>query len=134
MLCEWNDKFRSKNKMIDEQHRKFFIFAKKLREMDVSNDQICDVEHVMELVKALYNHAYNHFKSEEQYAVINRYDNSSLIRHKIEHSKFLSNFLTIDVNQIKENPTKSAMQLAQYTTDWITNHILEEDLNMVSKV
>jgi hemerythrin-like metal-binding protein len=85
------------------------------------------------IISYLNNHSVNHFKQEEEYMLDNKYPNIYFNKHIKHHNDFLM-FLNKLVESRDKNNLLLTLELILYMRDWFSNHILNEDVNMVKYI
>lgn len=112
--------------LIDEEHKKLFELADQLYEI-LNNEFIPDkYDYIVEVIDGLKEYAKKHFKDEEDYMVSINY--KRLFSQKIEHQEFLGKMEGFDLEAIDEDQKQSCLELLNYVSDWLVNHILGSDI------
>lgn len=126
MFIEWNDKFLTKIKKIDNQHKVLVDIINKLHH-DVIMDKNGSLinEHLMDL--KIYT--INHFSTEEK--ILKKYNYPAEKEHKEGHQKFI-NKVSENLFDVSSDKLAQGYRLIEFLKDWILNHILVHDMEYVS--
>jgi hemerythrin-like metal-binding protein len=119
----WSEKFSVGVRELDQQHQQLL----KLLNRMISTQGTISVhpEMISEVLMEMTRYAQMHFKTEEK--LMEMYGYPGLKKQKIQHRNFrkkiigFSTATTLGVDQIPEN-------LLMYLVDWLTHHILEDDM------
>jgi hemerythrin len=118
----WSPEFSVGVRSLDRQHRSIFAALGKLL---AESDAGVRSEIVSETLNMLTRYASEHFREEERLMEQAHYP--AVEEHKAEHRKFQEKIVecclatSIGVSSIPR-------QLIQFLLDWITDHILNEDM------
>lgn len=113
--------------LIDEEHKQLFKYADEAYELlndEFTPDKYDKIEAI--LVK-LRDYTEKHFSDEENYMESINY--KKLFTQKIQHQEFISK-LDEFIDQHKsetEDQDKQIMDILEYLTEWLVNHILHVD-------
>lgn len=113
--------------MIDEEHKQLFKYADEAYELlndEFTPDKYDKIEAI--LVK-LRDYTEKHFTDEENYMESINY--KKLFTQKIQHQEFISKLDEfIDLHKSEtEDQDKQIMDILEYLTEWLVNHILHVD-------
>lgn len=113
--------------MIDEEHKQLFKYADEAYELlndEFTPDKYDKIEAI--LVK-LRDYTEKHFTDEENYMESINY--KKLFTQKIQHQEFISKLDEfIDLHKSEtEDQDKQIMDILEYLTEWLVNHILNVD-------
>lgn len=113
--------------MIDEEHKQLFKYADEAYELlndEFTPDKYDKIEAI--LVK-LRDYTEKHFTDEENYMESINY--KKLFTQKIQHQEFISKLDEfIDLHKREtEDQDKQIMDILEYLTEWLVNHILYVD-------
>ncbi|WP_456067827.1 bacteriohemerythrin [Eshraghiella crossota] len=113
--------------MIDEEHKQLFKYADEAYELlndEFTPDKYDKIEAI--LVK-LRDYTEKHFTDEENYMESINY--KKLFTQKIQHQEFISKLDEfIDLHKSEtEDQDKQIMDILEYLTEWLVNHILYVD-------
>ncbi len=113
--------------LIDEEHKQLFKYAEEAYELlndEFTPDKYDKIEAI--LVK-LRDYTEKHFSDEENYMESINY--KKLFTQKIQHQEFISKLDEfIDRHKSEtEDQDKQIMDILEYLTEWLVNHILHVD-------
>lgn len=121
----WTEEYSVDVKLIDEQHRHFFQIANSLIDLTESEDS--KKEPLMFLAGELADYAFYHLGVEESY--FDKFNYKEAPYHKAEHDNYRSkvqNYLN-EIRNETANLREIAKELAVFSNDWLTHHILLVD-------
>lgn len=113
--------------MIDEEHKQLFKYADEAYELlndEFTPDKYDKIEMILEQLR---DYTQKHFSDEENYMESINY--KKLFTQKIQHQEFISK-LDEFIDQHKsetEDQNKQIMDILEYLTGWLVNHILYVD-------
>lgn len=124
-MLKWKEEYETGVAFIDEQHQKLFEIANSAYEL-FKNDFVSDkYDKILDIIQELKNYTVFHFKSEEDYLIETGY--KGFFAHKVEHDDFIKKFDEIDAARIDDGQNKYIIELLNFLSDWISNHILVKD-------
>ena len=85
----------------------------------------------MEVVQELKDYAVYHFKDEEDYMLSINY--KRFLSHKVAHDDFIEKINEYDANIIDENQKQTLLDLLEFLTTWLVEHILKLDKIIVEQ-
>jgi hemerythrin len=110
---------------IDEEHKKLFEIANNIYEL-LMNDFIPDkYDYIMEVVTELKEYTKYHFDNEEAYMSNIKYN--KLLSQKVAHDDFIEKIYGYDSEIIDENQKESLLELLDFLTTWLVEHIYKQD-------
>ncbi|MCE5314118.1 MAG: bacteriohemerythrin [Armatimonadota bacterium] len=115
MPVQWTNDLAVGITEIDDQHKELF---RRINDLLEAADRGKDRGEIDKFVAFLQNHLVTHFATEEKYML--RYGYPHYTRHKARHTLFIMHFTGMK----RGNPIAS---IAQYTTDWLLDHIDKAD-------
>lgn len=125
---EWNPELETGNADIDDQHRRLFALANELH-------TACDLymgcdeqDRIVDAVYTLAEYVVEHFADEE--ALMVRCGYPEIGPHRALHEYLASRTLRFTASSINDEDVSPA-DLAALIVDWLTVHILEEDMRFV---
>lgn len=128
MYFEWKDEYRTGIEVIDKQHKHLMEIGARIFDLANADDGYDRYDDIMEVLNELRDYTVYHFGYEEQ--LMEKYNYERYEPHKFQHyfvikkiEKFEKEKDEIDVNQ-----KETILRLAEFISDWITNHILKEDM------
>ena len=121
----WDNSYSVGIKKIDEQHRQLFDYLNKLNESLNSTEKKKSI--ASEIINDLILYTFYHFREEER--IMKQYAYPACEEHKRKHDELTEKVLAY---QEKLNSGKKficILELADFLSEWILNHILEIDKN-----
>lgn len=121
---QWNDKFCINVSEIDRQHQELFKKA---------NLFIFSVKHgngnkkVGQMLKDLVEYTRIHFRDEEE--IMTKFNYPELIQHKELHHELIEAIVKV-LKKIKSGQKYQPIELIRFLEDWLTHHIMEEDMKI----
>ena len=126
-MIEWNDGLSVGIEELDNDHKKILDIINKLSE---AIDDNVDMLLLEEIFLSLEKYTVIHFNREESY--IKQCSNKSLSEHKIQHDNFKSKIPELKQRLINSKEYIYAQEITIFLTDWLVNHIIEEDIPLIS--
>lgn len=120
-LFTWSDKYSIGNSEIDNQHKKLFNVLNRLFDICVGKNEVETVEAVME---DLVSYTDYHFKFEEQHMRDVGY--TDLVKHIAEHKYFTNEIMFAKRRQV-QNKSNIDNKLIEFLSNWLIQHVTEED-------
>ncbi|NLK99917.1 MAG: hemerythrin family protein [Clostridiales bacterium] len=110
---------------VDEEHKKLFEIANTVYDL-LTDEFIPDkYDYIMEVVNELKSYAKYHFDHEEEYMSSIKY--RKFLSHKVAHDGFIEEIEKYDAEIIDENQKESLLELLEFLTTWLVEHILKQD-------
>jgi len=125
-IAIWMPKYETGNPAVDRQHKRLFEMANDLHHSIVSGH---GRETMGPALKALASYTLEHFATEEGYMRTTGYQNYA--RHKGEHDRLAKQVKGL-IQQFKEGSAPLPGTLSKFLADWLTHHIKEEDMEMIT--
>ncbi|TZE81078.1 bacteriohemerythrin [Calorimonas adulescens] len=129
-MIKWREEFRLGIETIDEQHKKLFAIANEAYDLLKNDFYIDKYDRIVAILKELRDYTIYHFNSEEDYMKSIGY--KKLLSHKVEHNDFVEKINSIDLDKLDENQDEYILELLNFVVDWIEQHILGTDKQIVS--
>lgn len=125
-IAIWLPKYETGNAAVDGQHRRLFEMVNELHHGIISGH---GKETMGPTLKALAGYTLEHFATEEGFMRTSHYENYP--RHKKEHDRLAKQVKEL-VAQYDEGQVPLPATLSKFLADWLTHHIKEEDMEMIS--
>ena len=110
---------------IDEEHKKLFEIANTAYEL-LTNEFIPDkYDYIMEVIDELRDYTKYHFDHEETY--MNSIKYKRIISQKVSHDDFIDKINGYDSEIVDENQKESLLELLEFLTTWLVEHIYKQD-------
>lgn len=110
---------------IDEEHEKLFEIANTAYELLVDDFIPDKYDYIMEVISELKDYAIYHFDHEETYMTNIKY--SKFLSHKVAHDSFIEKISEYDADIVDENQRGTLLELLDFLTNWLVDHILMQD-------
>ena len=121
-MIEWNDSLSIDIEEIDLQHKSLVDMINRVHDM-MSQGQT-DKEGVLGILSDMGAYAAEHFSTEERYMDKYKYPQAPL--HKVRHSDFIEKVTQVN-KQLAAGSGRTYMEVLNFLTDWLVNHINETD-------
>ncbi|HEU0233701.1 MAG TPA: hemerythrin family protein [Gallionella sp.] len=125
-MQKWTDELSVGNASIDADHKKLIVMVNGVEAMIKARDGFA----LAQALEQLEQHLCVHFVSEEEIA---QAVNFPFAENKVEHEYVLKEFQHMKTELIAKNGIWSdgaAEHYSHFLSDWITDHVVEEDMLM----
>jgi len=126
----WNDDFKTGIDEIDQQHLKLVEIINALNDSLMIDN---NTRKVTDLLDELIDYTHYHFEEEELFMRQHDYDGADFKKHRINHQAFLKTIKNAQLEN-QQNPEKAKDKLLDYLVNWLSDHILLEDKEMVQHI
>jgi len=126
----WDDSYKTGVESIDIQHQKLVSL---LNELDESLNIGGDTHKVIKLLDELVEYTHFHFKDEEKFMLAHEYNTPSFQKHLLAHQEFINQINTAQ-QACHADPDKVTDDLLDFLVQWLINHILLTDKQMVKDI
>lgn len=127
MYFDWKDEYSIGIELIDKQHRHLFEIGKRIIDLAEAQDGFDYYDEIVEVIQELKEYTVYHFGYEEELMAKYEYDNYE--KHKFEHFFVIKKIERFESEDIDEKQEETIMNLVKFIFDWISNHILHEDMS-----
>ena len=124
-MYEFKEEYKTGIDSIDEQHKKLFDIADRTYYLLKDEFSIDKYDKIVQLIKELKDYTAYHFKCEEDYMESINY--KRMFTQKIEHESFIKKLDEIDLNKIDENQDEYIIEILEFLSNWLINHICGND-------
>lgn len=131
-MFEFKDEFKTGLDFMDAEHSKLFQLAEETYQLLTDNFIHDKFDYIIELLSELRDYAKTHFKHEEEYMMENGY--KKLFSHKVAHNDFVEKLDSFDFNTIDGNQKETLLELLSFLGDWLVNHIMKVDQEVVKEL
>lgn len=132
-MFEWDKKLSVGIAKIDEQHKKLLDIGRELVSVLESTAEGYDeYDELKKLIIQLHDYTIHHFSEEEK--LMKKADFVDLPAHRIQHEKFENKIKEIDFDELDENQYNYTMEILDFLSNWIVNHIIKIDTQYTVKI
>lgn len=128
MILEWSKDFGVGNATLDAHHRKIVGLINTLYNA-VKNGR--EKETIPTIVKELEDYSNYHFFAEE--CLFEKTGYPACVAHKNFHQEFRTKLASIK-KALETQQTLEGLELMEFLTSWFVNHILQNDMDIVSYI
>lgn len=125
----WKDEYEIGLKSVDEQHKKLFELAGEIYELVKISNDIDKFDKIVEVLQELKDYTVFHFAEEEAYMLETRYP--KFFAHKAMHETFIEKVSSVNITSLDDNQTDYLLEMLTFVLDWLQNHILKVDKEIV---
>ena len=126
----WDDSYKTGVESIDTQHQKLVELINKI---DESLHIGGDTQRVIGLLDELVEYTKYHFQEEEKFMQAHELESSAYNAHLLVHQQFIEQVKGAQ-GMCHDNPDKVTDELLDFLVQWLINHILLTDKQMVAKL
>jgi len=126
MYFKWKDEYCTGIDVIDRQHKHLFEIGSRIFELADIDDGFDHYDEIMDVLAELKDYTEYHFGYEENLMMKYGYENYE--QHKFQHFFVIKKISKFESEDVDEKQRETAIGLAEFISDWITNHILKEDM------
>ena len=120
-MIEWNEEHSVGISIIDEEHKKFINIMNRAIVAKQHDDNPGKIE---EVLNAIIDYAWSHFKTEECYMI--EFDYPEYQCHKEEHLEFVLKS-TDYLNRVASGDYQISNEIYEYLNQWFVRHIQGTD-------
>jgi hemerythrin len=125
-IAIWMPKYETGNPAVDRQHKRLFELVNELHHGIISGH---GRESMGSTLKALASYTLEHFATEEGFMRSAKYEN--YLRHKEAHDRLAGQVKDL-LAQYEAGTMALPGTLSKFLADWLTHHIKEEDMEMIT--
>ncbi|MGI6669441.1 MAG: bacteriohemerythrin [Acetivibrionales bacterium] len=126
MYFKWKDEYNTGIKEIDDQHRRLFEIGGRIYDLANANDAYDHYDEIMAVLEELKAYTVYHFGYEEK--LMERFGYEHYETHKFQHYFAVRKIQKFEEEDVDENQSEIIMKIVAFISDWISNHILKEDM------
>ena len=130
-MFEMKDEYRLGIALIDDKHEKLFEIGESAYQILKERNTIDKYDKIMGLLAELKEYTVLHFNEEEDYMKSINY--KGIFSQKIAHAEFIKKLSEVNLNKMDQNQDEYLMNIMNFLSTWLTEHIIETDLLIVSK-
>jgi len=132
-MFEWEEKLSVGIAEIDEQHKRLLEIGRELVSILESIAEGYDeYDELKRLISNLFDYTIYHFSEEEELMDKSSFDGLSV--HRLQHEKFEQKIEEIDLEELDRNQYNYTMEILDFLSDWIVNHITKIDILYTTQV
>lgn len=121
--------------ILDEQHAQLFHLADQAKALLKDENMLYKHDDLQKILKGLHDYTLSHFVTEESYMENASY--AEIDAHKQFHQCFIQKMNELDTAAASlslGNQDCVLLELVDYLTDWLRQHILNTDQQMVREI
>lgn len=113
--------------LIDEEHKQIFAYANEAYELLHEEFTPDKYDNISDILEKLREYTKKHFADEEAYMESIHY--KRLFTQKVQHQAFIEKLDEFDLEHMQdaEDQDQQIMNILNFLTDWLINHILHVD-------
>lgn len=132
-MFEWEEKLSVGIAEIDGQHKRLLEVGRELVSILESIAEGYDeYDELKRLISKLFDYTVYHFSEEEELMEKSGFDGLSV--HRLQHEKFEHKIEEIDLEELDRNQYNYTMEILDFLSDWIVNHITKIDIQYTTQV
>lgn len=124
-MYEFKDEFLTGIEMIDNEHRKLFEIANELYDLRHEEFIPDKYDNIRKILEELKDYTMIHFEHEEEYMKSIGY--KRMFTQLSQHNALREIINEWDLDAIDENQDDAIDEMLNTVTDWLVNHILNQD-------
>ena len=124
-MYEFKEEFLTGIEQIDNEHRRLFEIADELYELKRAEFIPDKYDNIREILGQLKDYTLIHFEHEEEYMKSINY--KRMFTQKSQHDALKEIIGEWDLDAIDENQDEAIEEMLKVVTDWLVNHILNQD-------
>lgn len=124
-MYEFKDEFLTGIEAIDNEHKRLFEIAEELYQL--KNDEFIPdkYDNIKQILSDLKDYTMTHFDHEEEYMKSIGY--KRMFTQLSQHNALRETINGWNLEEIDENQDEAIDAMLQTVTDWLVNHILNQD-------
>ncbi len=124
-MYEFKKEFLTGIEMIDREHKRLFEIAENLYQLKCREYVTDKYDHIREILTELRDYTMTHFEHEEAYMKSISY--KRMFSQLSQHDALRETICGWDLDAIDEDQDEAIGDMLNLITDWLVNHILNED-------
>lgn len=130
-MIQWSDDYRLGINAIDEQHKHLFEIANRAYQLLMNDLRLDKYDAILAILAELRDYTVVHFQDEEKYMASIRFP--KLLSHKVQHDDFVEKISNVELRAMDDNQDGFLLDILDFVTNWLVNHILKTDRMYASK-
>ena len=124
-MYEFKEEFLTGIEMIDREHKRLFEIAENLYQLKCREYVTDKYDNIREILTELRDYTMTHFEHEEAYMKSISY--KRMFSQLSQHDALRETISGWDLDAIDEDQDEAIGDMLNLITDWLVNHILNED-------
>ncbi len=124
-MYEFKEEFLTGIEMIDREHKRLFEIGENLYQLKCREYVTDKYDHIREILTELRDYTMTHFEHEEAYMKSISY--KRMFSQLSQHDALRETICGWDLDAIDEDQDEAIGDMLNLITDWLVNHILNED-------
>lgn len=124
-MYEMKDEYLTGIRMIDEEHKRLFEIADSLYYLQKEEFLVDKYDQIQGILNELKDYTLLHFEHEEKYMESIAY--KKMFTQKVQHDALRKQIEEWDIESIDERQDETIQEILTIVTDWLVNHILNQD-------
>lgn len=124
-MYELKEEFLTGIEEIDREHRQLFEIADELYELKCEEFMPDKYDNIRKILEELKDYTLTHFAHEEAYMQSIGY--KRMFTQKSQHDALRQIMQEWDLDAIDENQDEAIEEMLRIVTEWLVNHILNQD-------
>lgn len=131
-MYEMKPEYYTGIELIDEEHKQLFAYADEVYQLLHEQFTPDKYDNISDILRKLRDYTKKHFADEEAYMESIKY--KRIFSQKVQHQEFIDKLDELDLEHLgdEENQENQIMDILNFLTDWLVNHILYMD-GMIGK-
>lgn len=125
----WKDEYKIGLELVDTQHEKLFEIAGEIYDLVKLSEDADKYDQILEVIQELKDYTVFHFREEEAYMLESKYP--KFFSHKVLHENFIEKVNSVNITSLDDNQTEYLLEMLKFVLDWLQNHILKVDTEIV---
>ncbi len=126
-MIQWHEGLSLGVNSLDDDHKQLLNIINKLSDA-IKDDNTQDI--IDEIFEDLQHYVKEHFQREE--ALLKKCDYEDIKEHITQHREFAKKIPELKAKLSKKESRSNAQEVSYFLTDWLFNHIIEEDIPTIS--
>lgn len=127
---KWKDEYSTGIDVIDKQHRQLLKIGSRIMDLADAKEGVDNYDAIVEVLQELKEYTVYHFGYEEE--IMQRLEYEHYSSHKFEHYFVIKKIQKFEKEDLDEKQSETILKLVEFISDWISNHILQEDMKYKS--
>ncbi|MDR3596823.1 bacteriohemerythrin [Clostridium sp.] len=124
MSFKWKEEYNLNIHEIDKQHKKLMEIGKRAYDITIIDDGYDRYDEIMSIIDELLEYTKYHFDYEEN--MLKKYNYSHIHDQEEEHGFYvykINEVASRDENEIDDNQRKVLLEIIDFLSEWISQHI-----------